>query len=234
MAFPLPTCNTAHPHHHHLSSVSISSSHPPLFSSLLGHRHQAPSFPHLKPNTIPRRRLRLSVIAMAPPKSKKVVGIVKLALEAGRATPAPPVGPALGSKGVNIMAFCKDYNARTADKPGFIIPVEITVYDDKSFTFILKTPPASVLLRKAAGVEKGSAKPNSEKVGMVTADQVRTIAIEKLPDLNCTSIESAMRIIAGTAANMGIDVNPPILDSTKKKKKKKNIDFDDDDEEEDW
>ncbi|KAL9248563.1 Large ribosomal subunit protein uL11c-like protein [Drosera capensis] len=234
MAYPLPTCNTAHPHHHHISFISIpSSSHPPLFSSLLGHpRHHAP-FPHLKPTTIPRRRLRLSVIAMAPSKPKKVVGIVKLALEAGRATPAPPVGPALGSKGVNIMAFCKDYNARTADKPGFVIPVEITVYDDKSFTFILKTPPASVLLRKAAGVEKGSAKPNSEKVGMVTADQVRTIAIEKLPDLNCTSVESAMRIIAGTAANMGIDVNPPILDPTKKKKKKKASDFDDDDDDDD-
>ncbi|KAG6544066.1 hypothetical protein Mapa_014483 [Marchantia paleacea] len=155
------------------------------------------------------------VLAMAPPKpagkAKKVVGLVKLALEAGKATPAPPVGPALGSKGVNIMAFCKEYNAKTADKPGYIIPVEITVFDDKSFTFILKTPPASVLLLKAAGVAKGSNSPQKEKVGKVTKDQVRIIAEEKLQDLNCTSIESAMRIIAGTAANMGIDIDPPIL-----------------------
>ncbi|PWA44468.1 plastid ribosomal protein l11 [Artemisia annua] len=153
---------------------------------------------------------------MAPPKpagkAKKVTGIIKLALEAGKATPAPPVGPALGSKGVNIMAFCKDYNARTADKAGYVIPVEITVYDDKSFTFVLKTPPASVLLLKAAGVEKGSKDPLREKVGKVTVDQLRAIATEKLPDLNCTTIESAMRIIAGTAANMGIDVDPPILE----------------------
>ncbi|KAJ6887252.1 hypothetical protein NC651_027559 [Populus alba x Populus x berolinensis] len=164
-------------------------------------------------STAPRR---LSVIAMAPPKpggkAKKVIGLIKLALEAGKATPAPPVGPALGSKGVNIMAFCKDYNARTADKAGYVIPVEITVYDDKSFTFVLKTPPASVLLLKAAGVEKGSKDPKMEKVGMVTIDQLRAIATEKLPDLNCTTIESAMRIIAGTAANMGIDVDPPILE----------------------
>ncbi|KAL5833215.1 hypothetical protein ACOSQ3_016889 [Xanthoceras sorbifolium] len=161
----------------------------------------------------------LTVIAMAPPKggkAKKVVGLIKLALEAGKATPAPPVGPALGSKGVNIMAFCKDYNARTADKPGYVIPVEITVYDDKSFTFILKTPPASVLLLKAAGVEKGSKDPKLEKVGMITIDQLKTIATEKLPDLNCTTIESAMRIIAGTAANMGIDIDPPVLEPKKK------------------
>ncbi|BBH03554.1 plastid ribosomal protein l11 [Prunus dulcis] len=124
--------------------------------------------------------------------------------------------PCLGSKGVNIMAFCKDYNARTADKAGYVIPVEITVYDDKSFTFILKTPPASVLLLKAAGVEKGSKDPQLEKVGKVTIDQLRTIAQEKLPDLNCTTIESAMRIIAGTAANMGIDVDPPVLEPKKK------------------
>ncbi|AAF31280.1 50S ribosomal protein L11 [Arabidopsis thaliana] len=162
----------------------------------------------------------LTVIAMAPPKpggkAKKVVGVIKLALEAGKATPAPPVGPALGSKGVNIMAFCKDYNARTADKAGYIIPVEITVFDDKSFTFILKTPPASVLLLKAAGVEKGSKDPQQDKVGVITIDQLRTIAAEKLPDLNCTTIESAMRIIAGTAANMGIDIDPPILEPKKK------------------
>ncbi|XP_058085609.1 uncharacterized protein LOC131233053 [Magnolia sinica] len=163
----------------------------------------------------------LTVKSMAPPKPggkpKKVIGLVKLALDAGKATPAPPVGPALGSKGVNIMAFCKEYNAKTADKPGYVIPVEITVYDDKSFTFILKTPPASVLLLKAAGVEKGSKEPKIEKVGKVTADQVRAIATEKLPDLNCSSIESAMRIIAGTAANMGIDIDPPILEPKKKK-----------------
>ncbi|CAH8382254.1 unnamed protein product [Eruca vesicaria subsp. sativa] len=162
----------------------------------------------------------LTVIAMAPPKpggkAKKVVGLIKLALEAGKATPAPPVGPALGSKGVNIMAFCKDYNARTADKAGYIIPVEITVFDDKSFTFILKTPPASVLLLKAAGVDKGSKDPKQDKVGTITIDQLRTIAAEKLPDLNCTTIESAMRIIAGTAANMGIDIDPPVLEPKKK------------------
>ncbi|XP_057754273.1 50S ribosomal protein L11, chloroplastic [Arachis stenosperma] len=168
---------------------------------------------------LPHRR-RFNVIAMAPPKpggkAKKVVGIIKLALEAGKATPAPPVGPALGSKGVNIMAFCKDYNARTADKAGYVIPVEITVFDDKSFTFILKTPPASVLLLKAAGVEKGSKDPQMQKVGKITIDQLRAIATEKLPDLNCSTIESAMRIIAGTAANMGIDVDPPVLEPKKK------------------
>ncbi|MCO5583208.1 hypothetical protein L7F22_037116 [Adiantum nelumboides] len=155
------------------------------------------------------------VVAMAPPKpsgkAKKVVAVVKLALEAGKATPAPPVGPALGSKGVNIMAFCKEYNAKTADKAGYVIPVEITVFDDKSFTFVLKTPPASVLLLKAAGAEKGSNNPQNEKIGKVTVDQVRAIATEKLPDLNCSTIESAMRIIAGTAANMGIDIDPPLL-----------------------
>eukprot|EP00271_Cylindrocystis_brebissonii_P013171 TRINITY_DN32788_c0_g1_i1.p2 TRINITY_DN32788_c0_g1~~TRINITY_DN32788_c0_g1_i1.p2 ORF type:complete len:240 (-),score=39.87 TRINITY_DN32788_c0_g1_i1:595-1314(-) len=163
-----------------------------------------------------RNARRGLIVAMAPPKAsgkaKKVVAMIKLALEAGKATPAPPVGPALGSKGVNIMGFCKEYNARTADKPGFIIPVEITVFDDKSFTFVLKTPPASVLLLKASGAAKGSENPQKVKVGKVTQDQVRTIAQEKLPDLNCTSIESAMRIIAGTAANMGIDVEPPLLE----------------------
>ncbi|XP_072964059.1 large ribosomal subunit protein uL11c [Typha angustifolia] len=162
----------------------------------------------------------LTIKSMAPPKpggkAKKVVGIIKLALEAGKATPAPPVGPALGSKGVNIMAFCKEYNAKTAEKAGYVIPVEITVYDDKSFTFILKTPPASVLLLKAAGAEKGSKEPNREKVGKITIEQLRAIAAEKLPDLNCTTIESAMRIIAGTAANMGIDIDPPVLEPKKK------------------
>ncbi|XP_047341762.1 50S ribosomal protein L11, chloroplastic [Impatiens glandulifera] len=163
----------------------------------------------------------LTVISMAPPKpaggkAKKVIAIIKLALDAGKATPAPPVGPALGSKGVNIMAFCKDYNARTADKPGYIIPVEITVFDDKSFTFILKTPPASVLLIKAAGAEKGSKDPKAQKVGKITIDQLKIIAQEKLPDLNCTTLESAMRIIAGTAANMGIDIDPPVLQPKEK------------------
>ncbi|KAL8520583.1 hypothetical protein ACS0TY_011206 [Phlomoides rotata] len=188
-------------------------------SSLSSSSNQATALQLLSKN----RTLRLSstprsltIISMAPPKPggkpKKVVGLVKLALEAGKATPAPPVGPALGAKGVNIAAFCKDYNARTADKPGYIIPVEITVYDDRSFTFILKTPPASVLLLKAAGVEKGSKNPKDEKVGKVTIDQLRTIAQEKLPDLNCSSLESAMRIIAGTAMNMGIDVDPPVLE----------------------
>ncbi|KAF5477961.1 hypothetical protein F2P56_004564 [Juglans regia] len=175
---------------------------------------------HKQPPLFTSTPRRLAVIAMAPPKpggkSKKVVGLIKLALEAGKAPPAPPVGPALGSKGVNIMAFCKDYNARTADKAGYVIPVEITVYDDRSFTFILKTPPASVLLLKAAGVDKGSKDPKIEKVGKITIEQVRTIAAEKLPDLNCTSIESAMRIIAGTAANMGIDIDPPVLEPKKK------------------
>ncbi|XP_078155460.1 plastid ribosomal protein l11 [Carex rostrata] len=162
----------------------------------------------------------MTVRSMAPPKPsdkpKKVTGIVKLALEAGKATPAPPVGPALGAMGVNIMSFCKEYNARTADKPGYIIPVEITVFDDRSFTFILKTPPASVLLLKAAGIEKGAKDPKREKVGKVTKDQVRAIAEEKMPDLNCKSIESAMRMIAGTAANMGIDIEPPILEPKQK------------------
>eukprot|EP00475_Leptophrys_vorax_P003014 TRINITY_DN11734_c0_g1_i1.p1 TRINITY_DN11734_c0_g1~~TRINITY_DN11734_c0_g1_i1.p1 ORF type:complete len:260 (+),score=29.59 TRINITY_DN11734_c0_g1_i1:95-781(+) len=163
---------------------------------------------------------RLRVVAMAPPKAggkaKKVVGMIKLALEAGKATPAPPVGPALGAKGVNIMMFCKEYNAKTADKAGYVVPVEITVYDDKSFTFVLKTPPASVLLLKAAGAAKGSANPSKEKVGKVTVEQVRQIATEKLPDLNCQSVDAAMRIIAGTAMNMGIDVVPPILEKKKK------------------
>ncbi|CAL9053210.1 unnamed protein product [Musa banksii] len=207
-----------------MATASLSLAPPPpahscrrLCSSFL------PRFPSSSPSPRPSlcsRRPLPAVRAMAPPKpsgkSKKVVGIVKLALEAGKATPAPPVGPALGSKGVNIMAFCKEYNARTADKAGYVIPVEITVFDDKSFTFILKTPPASVLLLKAAGVEKGSKEPKQEKVGKVTIEQLHAIATEKLPDLNCTSIESAMRIIAGTAANMGIGIDPPVLEPKKK------------------
>ncbi|NP_050663.1 ribosomal protein L11 (chloroplast) [Guillardia theta] len=138
--------------------------------------------------------------------AKKVVAIIKLALEAGKATPAPPVGPALGQRGVNIVMFCKDYNARTADKAGLIIPVEITVYEDKSYTFVLKTPPASVLLAKAAGVQKGSGNPKKTQVGSVTKKQVEEIAQTKLPDLNTRRLESAIRIIEGTAKNMGIGV----------------------------
>nr|YP_009402711.1 50S ribosomal protein L11 [Compsopogon caeruleus]ARX96064.1 50S ribosomal protein L11 [Compsopogon caeruleus] len=136
--------------------------------------------------------------------AKKIVAIIKLALSAGKATPAPPVGPALGQHGVNIVMFCKDYNARTADKIGLIIPVEILVYEDRSFTFVLKTPPASVLLAKAAGIDRGSSNPNNKKVGSVTRQQLQGIAETKLPDLNTKDIESAMKIIEGTARNMGI------------------------------
>jgi large subunit ribosomal protein L11 len=138
--------------------------------------------------------------------AKKVIGMIKLAIEAGKATPAPPIGPALGQKGVNIVMFCKEYNARTADKPGYIIPVEITVYEDKSYTFILKTSPASILLAKAAGVKKGSGNPQTAKVGSVSKKQILEIAQTKLPDLNTKKIDSAMRIIEGTAKNMGITV----------------------------
>ena len=138
--------------------------------------------------------------------AKKVIGIIKLALDAGKATPAPPIGPALGQKGVNIVMFCKEYNARTADKVGYIIPVEITVYEDKSYTFILKTPPASILLVKAAGIPKGSGAPKDKKVGSVTRKQLEEIATTKLPDLNTKKLDSAMRIIEGTAKNMGITI----------------------------
>ncbi|KAK1306901.1 hypothetical protein QJS10_CPA10g00698 [Acorus calamus] len=201
-----------------LRSSLFSSSPSPLSLSSKTHVSQLFVLRSNSSSLLPTKSL--TVKSMAPPKpsgkAKKVVGMVKLALEAGKATPAPPVGPALGSKGVNIMAFCKEYNAKTAEKAGYIIPVEITVYDDKSFTFILKTPPASVLLLKAAGVEKGSNEPQKLKVGKITIDQLRAIATEKLPDLNCTTIESAMRIIAGTAANMGIDIYPPVLEPKKK------------------
>ena len=139
--------------------------------------------------------------------AKKVIGIIKLAIEAGKANPAPPIGPALGQRGVNIVAFCKEYNAKTADKAGFIIPVEITVYEDKSYTFILKTPPASVLLSKAAGVAKGSGEPQKVKVGSITKKQQQEIAETKLPDLNTRNVEAAMRIIEGTAKNMGITIS---------------------------
>ena len=138
--------------------------------------------------------------------SKKVTGEIRLQLLAGAANPAPPVGPALGAKGVNIMNFCKEFNARTQDKAGLVIPVVITVYSDKSFTFILKTPPASVLLCKAAGVQKGSGEPNKNKVGTVTAKQLEEIATMKMADLNANNAEHAARMIAGTARSMGIQV----------------------------
>ncbi|NJN72884.1 MAG: 50S ribosomal protein L11 [Limnothrix sp. RL_2_0] len=138
--------------------------------------------------------------------AKKVVTLIKLALPAGKANPAPPVGPALGQHGVNIMAFCKEYNAKTSDKAGMIIPVEISVYEDRSFTFILKTPPASVLIRKAAGIEKGSGQPNKENVGSITRAQLKEIATTKMPDLNANDIEAAMNIVGGTARNMGVSI----------------------------
>ncbi|MEM6426076.1 MAG: 50S ribosomal protein L11 [Cyanobacteria bacterium P01_D01_bin.128] len=138
--------------------------------------------------------------------AKKVVALIKLAIPAGKANPAPPIGPALGQHGVNIMAFCKDYNARTADKAGLIVPVEISVFEDRSFTFILKTPPASVLIKKAAKIEKGSGNPKTEKVGSITRAQLKEIAETKMPDLNANDIEMAMNIIEGTARNMGVEV----------------------------
>jgi large subunit ribosomal protein L11 len=138
--------------------------------------------------------------------AKKVTGQIKLQIPAGQATPAPPVGPALGQAGVNIMDFCKAFNARTKDQQGLIIPVVVTVYADRSYTFITKTPPASILLLKAAGLEKGSGVPNRNKVGKVTKKQVEEIAKTKLPDLNAATLEAAMRIIEGTARSMGIDV----------------------------
>jgi large subunit ribosomal protein L11 len=138
--------------------------------------------------------------------AKKVTGFVKLQVPAGAANPAPPVGPALGQHGVNIMEFCKQFNARTQSQAGLIIPVEITVFADRTFTFITKTPPAPVLLKKAAGLESASAQPNRDKVGKVTRKQVREIAETKMPDLNAASIESAMRMIEGTARSMGITV----------------------------
>ena len=138
--------------------------------------------------------------------AKKVSTVVKLQVAAGKATPAPPVGPALGQAGVNIMAFVKDFNDRTAKQVGLIIPVEITVYEDRSFTFICKTPPAAVLLKKAAGLEKASGEPNKKKVGKVTKAQVKEIAETKMPDLNANSVEAAMRLVEGTARSMGIEV----------------------------
>ncbi|GAW28917.1 MAG: 50S ribosomal protein L11 [Bacillota bacterium] len=138
--------------------------------------------------------------------AKKVVAVIKLQCPAGKATPAPPVGPALGQHGVNIMAFTKEFNEKTANQAGLIIPVEISVYEDRSFTFVLKTPPAAVLLKKAAGIESGSGEPNKKKVGKVTRDKVREIAELKMRDLNAASLEAAMRMIEGTARSMGIEV----------------------------
>lgn len=138
--------------------------------------------------------------------AKKVTGIVRLQIPAGAANPAPPVGPALGSQGVNIMAFCKDFNARTQDRGGLIIPVVITVYQDRSFTFILKSPPASALLKKFGNLAKGSGEPNREKVGTVTRDQVREIVKLKMQDLNASTEDAAMRMVEGTARSMGVEI----------------------------
>ena len=141
-----------------------------------------------------------------PPKKKKLAAVIKLQIKAGAATPAPPVGPALGQHGVNIMEFCKAYNAQTESQRGNVIPVEITVYEDRSFTFITKTPPAAELIKKAAGVAKGSSEPHKTKVAKLTGDQVREIAQTKLEDLNATDLDAATKIIAGTARSMGITV----------------------------
>jgi large subunit ribosomal protein L11 len=139
--------------------------------------------------------------------AKKVVAVIKLAIDAGKANPAPPIGPALGQHGVNIMMFCKEYNARTSDQAGMVVPVEISVYEDRSFTFILKTPPASKLIAKAAGITTGSGTPNKDKVGSITRAQLEDIAKTKMPDLNANDIEMAMRIIEGTAKNMGVTIS---------------------------
>jgi large subunit ribosomal protein L11 len=141
-----------------------------------------------------------------PPKKKKITAVIKLQINAGKATPAPPVGPALGQHGVNIMEFCKQYNAATESQAGNVVPVEITVYEDRSFSFVTKTPPAAKLILKAAGIEKGSKAPHRDKVAKLTAAQIREIAQTKLPDLNATSLEGAEKIIAGTARSMGITI----------------------------
>ncbi|MBB5174999.1 50S ribosomal protein L11 [Texcoconibacillus texcoconensis] len=138
--------------------------------------------------------------------AKKVIQVVKLQIEAGKANPAPPVGPALGQAGINIMGFCKEFNAQTQERAGLIIPVEITVFEDRSFTFITKTPPAAVLLKKAAGIESGSGEPNRNKVATVSRDKVREIAETKQPDLNAASVEAAERMVEGTARSMGITI----------------------------
>jgi large subunit ribosomal protein L11 len=138
--------------------------------------------------------------------AKKVTGFVKLQIPAGQATPAPPVGTALGPQGINIMAFVKEFNSRTASQAGMILPVEVTIFSDKSFTFILKTPPAAILLKKEAGIEKGSGQPNRNKVGKVTKAQIKKIAEIKMPDLNCDTLDSAMAMVAGAARSMGLEV----------------------------
>lgn len=138
--------------------------------------------------------------------AKKIKAVVKLALTAGKANPAPPVGPALGQHGVNIVMFCKEYNARTEEYSGLVIPAEISIYEDKSFSFVLKTPPASVLLAKAANVEKGASEPTKKTIGKITQEQLREIAERKLPDLNTSDINKAMKIVKGTAKNMGVAV----------------------------
>ncbi|RPF49972.1 50S ribosomal protein L11 [Aquisalibacillus elongatus] len=138
--------------------------------------------------------------------AKKVINVIKLQIPAGKANPAPPVGPALGQAGINIMGFCKEFNAQTQEQAGTIIPVEISVYEDRSFTFVTKTPPAAVLLKKAAGIESGSGEPHVNKVGSVKREQVREIAETKMPDLNATDVDSAMRMVEGTARSMGLDI----------------------------
>ncbi|MFC3688487.1 50S ribosomal protein L11 [Aquipuribacter hungaricus] len=142
-----------------------------------------------------------------PPKKKKVTGVIKLQIKAGLANPAPPIGPALGAAGVNIMEFCKAYNAATEQQRGDIVPVEITVYEDRSFTFVTKTPPAAQLIKKAAGIEKGSGTPHTDKVATISQEQVRKIAETKLQDLNATDLDAASKIIAGTARSMGVTVS---------------------------
>jgi large subunit ribosomal protein L11 len=139
--------------------------------------------------------------------AKQIIGYLKLQVKGGQANPAPPIGPALGSKGLNIMDFCKQFNARTQDKPGQVLPVLITIYNDKSFDFVIKTPPAAILILDAAKKQKGSAEPNRTKVGSITWDQVKTIAETKMPDLNAFKVESAMKMVAGTARSMGITVS---------------------------
>ena len=138
--------------------------------------------------------------------AKKVRALVKLQIEAGKATPAPPVGPALGQHGVNIMAFCKEYNDRTASQDGFIIPAEITIYADRTFSFVVKKPPVSDLLRRAMGIEKGSGNPKTQKAGKISKDEIREIAVSKMPDLNTTDIEMAVKIIEGSARSMGVEI----------------------------
>lgn len=174
---------------------------PNLNSSLYGSSFTSMSNTLAMPSSGSRTANR-RVVTMAA----KVTGKIKLELVAGKANPSPPVGPALGAKGVNIMAFCKEYNAQTAKMAGDIVPVEITVYEDRSFTFILKTPPTAVLLKKAAGVSSGSGKPNAEKVGKVTKAQVEEIAKRKLPDTNATKLDSAVKMVEGTARSLGLVV----------------------------